>query len=192
MDHYDLPEHYPQGYSIQGRLKDGRPVTIRPILPSDAPGLQRAFLRLTPETIYLRFLETFKALSDRRADEFANVDYSIRMAFVGEVEEQDARYIIGVARYALVGEERPGLAEAAIVVVDEHQRLGLGTLLMGSLLRYAWAHGVTGILATIHVSNIKIMQFINRRGLPFRKTMLEPGVWEVIVDLTSLDAHLPA
>lgn len=159
---------------------------IRPILPCDAPELQEGFLRLSAESVYLRFFETVKTLSDKQAFEFANVDYVNRMAFVGEIEEQGERNLIGVSRYSLLGPNRQGIAEAAIVVLDEYQRLGLGTLLMESLLRYARNHGVTGILATVHTSNIKILRFIKRSGLPTHKQMLEPGVWEVIIDLSPL------
>ena len=46
-------------------LRDGTTVTIRPIRPDDARGLQALFYRLSPESISLRFLGQPKELAER-------------------------------------------------------------------------------------------------------------------------------
>jgi len=161
-------------------------VTIRPIRPDDAPRLQEAFDRLSPESIYLRFLEPYKELSDRQAQRFANLDYRTQMALVASIPEHGEEHLIGVARYAMVGEEHPGVAESAIVVVDSFQNRGLGTLLLSRLVRYALAHGVRHFLATVHQTNAPIVRFIQRSRLDFDRRMLEPGVWEISIHLGEL------
>jgi GNAT superfamily N-acetyltransferase len=83
----------------------------------------------------------------------------------------------------MVGPQESGVAEAAIVVRDDFQNRGLGTIAMSRLLKYAQEHGVKEFLGTIHVSNARIMHFIRRGGYPFTKTMIEPGVWEIRVHL---------
>lgn len=179
----ELPEHYPQETIETDTLKDGTQVFIRPILPSDAPLLQENFRRLSLESIYMRFLESFRELSDERAREFATVDYQNRMAFVAVVLENDEPQIVGVARYAMLGKERPGMAESAIIVLDDYQSRGMGMLLMRHLVLYAQAHGVKGFVGTIHATNNRIMKFIQKSGLPTRKELVEPGVWEFCIDL---------
>jgi len=182
MDEYRSGD-YPSEYIEKVNLLDGTPVTIRPIRPDDASGLQAGFQRLSPESVYLRFLETFNMLTDKQARDFAEVDYCHKMAMVAEIQEDDQDNLIGVARYALVGESNSKLAESAVVVVDEYQGRGLGTLLLDRLVKYARDHGVEAFLGTIHHSNAKIMRFIRRSGFPAEKQMLEPGVWEVRVKL---------
>src|SRR5512135_115754 len=91
-----LPASYPTEDIDNVTLRDGTRVTIRPICPSDAAGLQAGFQRLSPQSIYLRFLETFSQLSDKQAQYFVNVDYQARMAFVGEIEEDGQKNLIGV------------------------------------------------------------------------------------------------
>lgn len=174
------PASYPNDWVEQVDLRDGTLVTIRPIRPDDARGLQESFARLSPQSIYMRFLETFKMLSDEQARFFANVDYHERMALVAEIQEGDRQNLIGVARYALV---EPGLAESAIVVVDEYQRRGLGSLLMDRLVKYARQHGVRTFSATVHQTNASILNFIGRGGLPVERKLLEPGVWSLRVEL---------
>lgn len=175
---------YPSAWVKEIVLRDGRPVMIRPILPEDAPLLQEGFKRLSSQTIYMRFLEAFRELSDKQAHELANVDYRQQMAFVGAVEEDGQECLVFSARYAVADLCQPGVAEAAIVVRDDYQRRGLGTIAMTHLLRYAQAQGIHTIQATIHVSNAHIMNFIRKGGLPFTREMLEPGVWLVRIDLT--------
>jgi acetyltransferase len=171
---------YPAEYIEEVTLKDGARVTIRPIRPDDAPLLQEGFKRLSPESIYLRFLEAYNEMTDEQAQEYATVDYQKRMALVGAVQEDGEERLVVVARYALI-EKEPGAAEAAIVVRDDYQRRGLGTIAMERLARYARDHGVDYFYGTILMSNFKILHFIERSGLPFDRKMLEPGTWEVRV-----------
>jgi acetyltransferase len=171
---------YPYEYIEDVTLEDGSIVTIRPIRPDDAPRLQEGFKRLSPETIYLRFLEAYKEMTDEQAHQYANVDYHQRMALVGCVQEDGEERLVVVARYALI-EGDPGAAEAAIVVRDDYQRRGLGTIAMTQLARYARNHDVDNFYGTILMSNFGIMRFIKRSGLKFERKILEPGTWEVRV-----------
>lgn len=178
----NTPGPYPVDQVEKVTLRDGTELVIRPIRPDDAALLQEGFRRLSPQSIYLRFLETFKELSDRQAQRFSVLDYQDHMAFVAELEENGKNSLIGVARYSMLADE-PGVAESAIVVGDEFQGRGLGLLLLARLIRYAQTHGVTTFLATVHLSNNKIMRFIHRGGFAFSKKMIEPGVWEVRIHL---------
>ena len=174
-----LPENYPSDYIEEVTLKDGSKVLLRPIRPDDAPRLQHAFQHLSPQTIYLRFLESAKELSDAQAHAFANLDYHNRMAFVGCIQEDGEEHVVVSARYALVGPQEPGTVEAAIVVRDDYQGRGLGLVTLDRLVRYAVKHDVSTLLATVHTSNARIMSFFKHSGLPFDRKMLEPGAWEI-------------
>jgi hypothetical protein len=55
--------------------------------------------------------------------------------------------------------------------------------MLDRLIRYARTHGVQAFLATIHVSNARILRFIQRSGLPFDREILEPGVWKITIQL---------
>jgi acetyltransferase len=159
-------------------LLDGRQVTLRPIRPEDAPLLQEGFARLSPQSIYMRFLKTATGLSDNQARQLATVDYTERMALVGSVIEDGCEHLVAVARYSTIDGDEPGLAEAAIIVRDDYQGVGLGKVLMKRLLQYGRKHGVRKLVATVHSSNARILRFITKSGLPFEKNLLEPGVWE--------------
>ena len=175
--------NYPSEYIEEVTLSDGEVVTIRPIVPEDARGLQTTFTKLSPQTIYLRFLEFFKELSDKQAYHFANVDYLTHVALVATIQEYEEEQLIGVARYALIVPQNHEDVEAAIVVRDDFQNRGLGTILMERLVRYARDHGVKTFTATVHTSNSRIRYFIQRSGLSNKRIMIEPGVWEIQIFL---------
>ena len=146
-------------------LRDGTLVQIRPIRADDAPRLQGLFGRLTPQTIYFRFLAPRRALSDADASRLARVDRVREMAFVATVPGRGGDdQIIAVARYA-VFPEHPDLAEAAIVVEDLHQRQGLGRQLLSCLAAYARDHGVRAFTASIDPNNRQILSFVRSSGL---------------------------
>ncbi len=169
-------------------LRDGTAVTIRPIRPDDAPRLQALFDRLSPESIAFRFLGQPKELPYEQARRLANVDYRKRMALVATREQGSEEHIIAVARYAVDPAGQPDLAEAAIVVEDEYQKRGLGTLLLSRLVAYAQAHGIRTFMATVRQDNIQIMRFVRHSGLPAEST-LEAGVWEIVVKLEPEAEH---
>ena len=174
---------YPATYVEELELKDGSRVGLRPIRPDDAARLQQLFSVLSAETIFMRFLTVAKELSDKQAREFACVDYINRMALVATTQEEGEERIIGVARYSMLNRPEPGLVETAIVVRDDHQRRGLGKLSMERLVRYARDHGVKAFVATVHNNNAVVMSFIRNSGYPFSKVMIEPGVFEIRIDL---------
>ena len=167
-------------------LRDGTTVTIRAIRPDDPPRLQALFGRLSAESIYLRFLEQRRSLSDREAERLAAVDYHQQMAIVATREDEllGEELVIGVARYAAIDSPTRDSAEAAIVVEDAYQGRGLGKLLADRLAAYARARGIHTFVAEVSVDNARMMSFIRRAGLPV-KSKLDTGVWQLKVKLES-------
>ena len=178
-----IPADYPWEWVEQVQLKNGLLVTIRPIRPNDAPQLQAGYRQLSSHSRYMRFFRSSNELSDEEANELANIDYHSRMAFVAEVETDEGPTLIAVARYATLGPERPGVAESGVIVGDEIQKRGLGTILMDRLGRYALEHGINLFVGTVHVTNSTMLRFIKRAGLPYERKIIEPGIWEVRVKL---------
>lgn len=172
------------GQSEVVTLRDGTVVTVRPIRPDDAPRLQALFSRLSPESIWLRFLSHARELSDEEAEGLANVDYQNWMALVATVDSRGQEEVIAEARYAKIPGGEPELAEAAIVVEDRYQGLGLGSLLLNQLAAHARSNGISAFLATLRQENYRIMQFIQRSGLP-TESHLDSGVWEIKVGLSA-------
>jgi RimJ/RimL family protein N-acetyltransferase len=176
-----LSEEWRAGEAVT--LKDGTPALVRPIRPEDAARLQAFHSRLSPESIYLRWLSAHPVLTADEARALATVDYAGRMAYIAStaLDDDPTAPLIGVARYGRVPAQADE-AEVAVVVADAYQRRGLGTALLRQLLRYARAQGFRYWSAEINVANARMMKFIQRGGLPVEKRY-ESGSWLVRVEI---------
>lgn len=168
-------------------LTDGTSVCVRPIHPEDAGRLQVFHTRLSPNSIYLRWLAAHPVLSPAEAAQLSDLDYRTRMAYVATTGAGEAEAIVGVARYGLVRPDDPDDAEAAVVVEDAYQSRGLGWALLGRLMRYARAMGVRTWVAEINAGNARMLRFIERGGLPVTRR-LDGGAWQVRMDISGVSA----
>lgn len=166
------------------QLRDGTEVLLRPIDPEDAVRLQALFKMLSPESIYLRFLEPLKELSLKEAQRYAQVDYQDNMAIVAALPAGEQ--LIGVARYGQGYPPEPGVVDAAVVVADDYQGKGLGTILLLRLVDYARTQDIQAMHATVHQSNAQIMRFITKSGLPTERK-LSGGAWDIKVRLAPIN-----
>lgn len=164
-------------------LRDGTLVALRPVRPDDARRLIDLHSRLSPESLYYRFLEVRKELTPAQARAFAEVDYQNSMALVATLPDgDDDERITAVARYGVDPTLGERVAEVAVIVEDPYQGLGLGTIMLQRLTLYAKEHGVRAFRASVHQSNEKILRFIKRSGLPAERK-LDGSVWEILVEL---------
>jgi GNAT superfamily N-acetyltransferase len=105
----------------------------------------------------------------------ANVDDVSRLALVVE-PEACADDVVGVARYEPT--DRPDTVEVAFVVQDGWQNRGLGTVLLGDLLRVAAARGIRRFRAWVLADNTRMLDLLNR-FTTITERKLEHGVVEV-------------
>jgi RimJ/RimL family protein N-acetyltransferase len=82
-----------------------------------------------------------------------------------------------------LGPKTPGQAEAAVVVEDRFQGMGVGTILVDRLLDYARTHGVRAFVAEVSHENDRMLAFIRHSGLPFERKF-EEGVWQIHVHIS--------
>ncbi len=90
---------YPTELIDEVRLRDGRPVLVRPVLPPDA-SMHRAFVRsMSPTTRRNRFHAGVADLPDPVLRYLTEVDHLNHLALVGEVEEGAGTRLVAEARW---------------------------------------------------------------------------------------------
>ena len=129
-------------YSVREVLPDGEPLVIRAIRADDKQALVDMFARLSPETIYHRFLGAKKRLSREELVYLTELDFRRRAALVAVLVRGGVQRIVGVGRYASDPSTPAGRAEVAITVEDAEQRRGIGTVLLQHLRTLANAEGI--------------------------------------------------
>jgi len=160
-------------------LRDGTPVELRPMQPSDADRLRRFHGTLSPETTYLRFFSFHPELSAQEVHRFTHVDHRDREAVVAVVGGE----IVAVGRF---DRERGGAsAEVAFVVADAWQGRGLGSLLFAHLAERARDVGVERFTAQTLAHNHRMLRVLTRSGRPYT-TRASGGVVDVEIDLVAM------
>lgn len=126
-------------------LADGTHLRFRTLGSDDRDRLAGLFARLSFESRRRRFLSPKPALSTRELAFLTDIDHVSHEA-IAAVDQRDAS-IVGVARYVHVA-DRLGVADVAVEVADEIQRMGVGTELVARLVDRARANGITLLTAT--------------------------------------------
>jgi GNAT superfamily N-acetyltransferase len=161
------------------RLPDGTSILLRPIRPSDKPRLLAAFERLSPESRYRRFMSFHPVLSGRELRYFTEIDHRRHEAIVAiDPATGDG---IGVARY-IASAATPTEAEAAIAVVDDWQRRGVGSALLAALVLRAREGGIRSFIATVLSDNVPVLHLLEDMTQP-RVVSRRSGVTEVRIPL---------
>jgi GNAT superfamily N-acetyltransferase len=135
-------------------LRDGRRVVLRHVRPDDAAEMRRAFDRLSPGSRYRRFFGGVSQLSDASLYYLTHVDGHDHVAIVATCESPDLKVEqgLGVARFVRL-HDAPTVAEAAVTVVDDAQRMGLGRLLAMALAVAARERGIHTFRAEVLADN---------------------------------------
>ena len=166
------------------RLTDGAPIQIRPIRPDDKGLLESGLRYLSETSVQRRFLAPKRSFSRAELRYLTEVDGRDHVALVVESPNDQVRRVIAVARFVRDRQD-PQSAEMAIVVADDWQRRGLGTILAERLADQARASGITRFTATMGSDNLPARRLMRRisRGLEQRHTGY--GVSDVVMDLAA-------
>jgi GNAT superfamily N-acetyltransferase len=140
-------------------LSAGRRIHIRPLGAADREALAEGFERLGAQSRYLRFFAPVTRLSDSQLGYLTDIDHHDHEALVAV--DEDSNDGVGIARYVRIGE---GLAEAAVAVADDWQRLGVGALLLDELADRARAEGISVFAAQVLADNAGALALLERLG----------------------------
>jgi acetyltransferase len=168
---------YPTQYVAPWALKNGTPVTIRPIRPEDEPLLVKFHETLSDRSVYLRYFSPLK-LSQRVAHErltrICFIDYDRQMALVVEHRDPQSgeQQILGVGR--LVKLRGTDEAEYAILISDQWQGQGIGTELLRRLIQVGRDERLSRITAEILPDNRAMQQISQRLGFQLKRSIDAP------------------
>jgi RimJ/RimL family protein N-acetyltransferase len=149
----------PSGETVE--LRDGRAVLIRPIQPEDKELLADGFRRLSDLSRQRRFLTPATELSAEDLHYLTEVDHRRHEAMLA-IDPAEGR-AVGSARYVQVPGDRE-IAEVAVAVVDDWQRRGVATALLGSLSERARENGVERFRAYVSSENEVVVDALRRAG----------------------------
>ncbi|MBO1928479.1 bifunctional acetate--CoA ligase family protein/GNAT family N-acetyltransferase [Thiomicrorhabdus sp. 6S2-11] len=131
---------YPSYLEKRVTNSSGLEITIRPIRAEDAKMENEFVANLSERTKFLRFMQSVKALSQEMLIRFTQIDYDQEMAFIAYTELDGEQIELGVTRYSINPDGKS--AEFALVVRDDYQHQGIGSMLLDCLIEDARHKGL--------------------------------------------------
>ena len=164
----DALHPYPTQWIDRWQLKNGKAVTVRPVLPQDL-ALEHDFVAsgLTAQSRYRRFQIGLRELPPAVAQYFTHIDYHDHFALIAESFEDLGHVQVGDARFV-----RDGLAaeraEFGIAVADAWQGLGLCARLLQTIIAAARANGITHLYGDVLRDNLPMLALVKASGFATR------------------------
>jgi RimJ/RimL family protein N-acetyltransferase len=152
--------NYPSDIETVKTFKDGLEVKFKPIRPSDEDMMRRLFYEFSDESKYLRYFAKVLIMPHKEMQKYVNIDYEKVFSIVGVVTDHRTERIIAEARYALDPES--GAYEMAFLVDEEFQGRGIGTFMLGYLLKIARERGIKKLSATVLPQNTKMLKVFGK------------------------------
>jgi acetyltransferase len=164
---------YPTQYVGQWTMKNGTPVTIRPIRPEDEPLMVQFHQTLSEESVYFRYFHLIKLsqrITHERLTRICFIDYDREMALVAEYHnpETSTPQILAVGRLSKL--QGTDTAEFAMLVSDRHQCQGLGTEMVRRLLQVGREEKIAMITANILADNYGMQRVCEKLGFRLQPT----------------------
>jgi len=168
------------------RMRDGTPITVRPIQPEDVPLMVGFHASLSERSVYTRYFQAM-GLDRRTAYErlmrVCFVDYDREVALVVERKDPETGEleILGVGRLSK-HRANPDAAEVALLIGDRFQHQGFGTTLLEKLLKVARVEGFSRITAHMLFKNRPTQRLLQKFGFNLRRDK-EEGLVKAELDL---------
>lgn len=180
--------HFDAAWHEEVVLRDGTRVQLRMVRPEDKGLLSRGFQRLSPDSRYRRFLAPRGSLSERELRYLTEVDGEDHFALGATVvDAAGVAQGAGIARFIRM-EDEPDAAEPAIVVTDDLQGRGLGTVLCARLVAAARERGVRRFRCEVLASNDAVLELIHHAAPQAEE---RPAGAVVVVDMPLPEVSLP-
>jgi L-amino acid N-acyltransferase YncA len=154
-------------------------LSVREIRETDTAALTAMHSRLSDRSVYLRFFRALPRLPLEQAERFTHVDGQMRYALVAE--DGQGR-LVAVARYDRLTTD-PAQAEVAVVVSDDLQHRGVGTMLLKRLTAHAREQGVREFVADVLLGNQPMLHAFTDAGLHARTCVYDGNVAHLVLPL---------
>ncbi|MFZ4659976.1 MAG: GNAT family N-acetyltransferase [Caldilineaceae bacterium] len=154
-------------------------IVVRPLVAADAKLIDAMHQRLSPESVYYRYLQYRKPTATEIAT-LCHLAPAQGLGFVAITQTEAA--IVGLAYYMREAGEKEPTAEPAILVEDHFQGQGIGRRLWQTLQQQAQQDGLRWLRVLSHPQNWRLARLVQGGGLPYSATA-NGGISEYLVDL---------
>lgn len=141
-------------------LKNGLKVSLQSVRPEDKNLFLEGFSHLSEETKRQRFLGPKKELTAKELEFYSNPDNFNHIAYSVCIKTPK-REGLGVARLVRVTKDGP-IAELGIIIIDNYQGMGIGTVLLEAVFQRAREVGIKTITGLMDNSNTGMIALLKK------------------------------
>jgi acetyltransferase len=163
-------------------LKNESEVLIRRAGPEDFRIPFVMFSSLSDDTMFRRFLRSQRELTAVDVQDMLRLDDRNVTSLIAVVRTDDVEQAVGEARY--VTNSSAELAEAAVVIADEWQNLGLATALFTDLLAEARRAGLSKLIAYFDSENSPVVHLGQKFGFKLAPKEARPDYSMLKAEIT--------
>ncbi|MCC6136452.1 MAG: GNAT family N-acetyltransferase [Candidatus Contendobacter sp.] len=157
-------------YAVIDTLRNGTTVTLRAIHPEDKAKLASAFKNLDRESVYTRFFQYVRELTDQDLKRATEIDFDREVALVVTTNLGDEETVIGTGRYVVFEEADGGRsAEIAFIVEEDYHGLGIANRLLRHLVQIGRQNNVSRFVADVLSGNQAMIRVFVGSGLPMKQ-----------------------
>ena len=104
------------------------------------------------------------------------IDYTKELVILATIKHDELEEVVGLGQYAI----HPGThsAEVALVIKDDYQNQGIGTVLLTYLTQLALKQGLLGFTAEVLIENQLMLRLFEKMGFDIQKHS-SAGVYEL-------------
>ena len=170
-------------YKSALKLRNGKSVEFRPLLPSDEFSYRNFFYSLQEKTIYLRFFHNKRLFPHEIIQrQWSSIDYRRNISLVGLLQRDGHKEIIAIGSYAM---DTDHLAEVAFVVREDYQGMGIASYLLEALERIAKENGFQGFSAAVLRENTSMLHVFKKRYPHLQTLRQDGGELSVLMEFSS-------
>lgn len=175
---------YPVHLERRLKLRDGSWIFMRPIRPEDEPLLKDFFSREKPEDLRLRFFAPVQDPSHKFLARLTQLDYDREMGLIAFRESGDAEAEVEPLGMVSINADPDNLrGEYAVMVRSDLKGMGLGWVLMESIIEYSRNRGMIEIFGEVLQENTGMLGMCRKLGFKVAVSEDDPGVMHVRMPL---------
>ena len=137
---------------LELELRDGSPVIVRPLVQEDRHDLAEAYRRLSPEARYNRFwTHSGAVVGEKMLDRVLSQDPAAHVTWAVLDPSREFSPLGGASWWRDAGS--PAEVEISLIVLDDEQGRGIGTLLLSLMWLTAFRAGAEAMVGYVLIEN---------------------------------------
>ncbi|HPG51107.1 MAG TPA: GNAT family N-acetyltransferase, partial [Spirochaetota bacterium] len=149
-----------------------------PVKMSDLENLRKFFYSLSDKSLYTRFFADIEYVPQKTLERYCAIDYSKELIILVLLDDDGPETVIGIGQYVV--DLKKHTAEISLVVRDDYQDRGVGTIIIDYLVSIGIHEGILEMTFTVMRENGKMLRLTEKTPFAAQRTTVGGTVYITI------------